>query len=195
MQPATSQLSGKVTSSNRSGISPEPFILPECDFQVVLRLQSHHRQFTPCSRSREFLSSHRRAPRRKEDLMPTSIAACVCEQLTVSCSGDPAQVSLCHCLACQRRTGSTYGIAAFYPRENVMVAADATAYTRQSDSGYPVTFYFCPHCGATVYWKASRKPEMFGVAVGAFADPAFPAPSRAVYPEHRHRWVPNFPAG
>jgi hypothetical protein len=32
-----------------------------------------------------------RAPRRKENLMPTSVAACVCEQLTVSCSGDPAQ--------------------------------------------------------------------------------------------------------
>jgi Glutathione-dependent formaldehyde-activating enzyme len=46
-----------------------------------------------------------------------------------------------------RRTGSTYGIAAFFPRENVIVADDATAYTRQSDSGYPVTFYFCPHCG------------------------------------------------
>jgi len=94
--------------------------------------------------------------------MPTSVAACVCEQLTVSCSGDPAQVSLCHCLACQRRTGSTYGIAAFYPRENVRVAGDATAYTRPSDSGYTVTFYFCPHCGSTVYWKASRKPEMVG---------------------------------
>jgi hypothetical protein len=76
--------------------------------------------------------------------MPTRVAACLCEQLTVSCSGDPAQVTLCHCLACQRRTGSTYGIAAFYPRENVRVAGDATTYTRQSDSGYPVTFYFCP---------------------------------------------------
>ena len=127
--------------------------------------------------------------------MATSVAACVCEQFTLSCSGDPAQVTLCHCLACQRRTGSTYGIAAFYPRESVRVTGDATAYTRQSDSGYPVTFYFCPHCGATVYWKASRKPEMVAVAVGAFADPAFPAPSQAVYPEYRHRWVPNFPAG
>ncbi len=60
--------------------------------------------------------------------MPTRVAACVCEQLTVSCSGDPAHVSLCHCL-----------IAAFFPRENVRVAGDATAYTRQSESGYPIT--------------------------------------------------------
>ena len=59
----------------------------------------------------------------------------------------------------QRRTGSTYGIAAFYPREKVRVAGDATAYTRQSDSGYPVTFYFCPHCGSTVYWVRHRRLE------------------------------------
>jgi hypothetical protein len=75
-----------------------------------------------------------------------------------------------------------------------VVAGDAKAYSRSSDSGYTVSFYFCPHCGSTVYWKPDRKPEMVAVAVGAFADPAFPAPSQAVYAEHRHRWVPNGPA-
>jgi len=91
--------------------------------------------------------------------MLARLATCVCGRLTASCSGDPAQVSLCHCLACQRRTGSTYGIAAFYPRENVRVAGDATAYTRPSDSGYTVTFYFCPHCGSTVYWEPVVNPK------------------------------------
>jgi hypothetical protein len=52
-----------------------------------------------------------------------------------------------------------------------------------------------PHCGSTVYWELRRKPEMVAVAVGAFADPAFPAPSQAVYAEHRHIWVPNLPPG
>jgi hypothetical protein len=113
----------------------------------------------------------------------------------VSCSGDPAQVSLCHCLACQRRTGSIYGIGAFFARETITVAGDAKAYTRSSDSGYSVTFHFCSHCGSTVYWKPDRKPEMVAVAVGAFADPTFPAPSQAVCAEHRHRWVLNTPAG
>ena len=123
--------------------------------------------------------------------MPTRIAACVCGQLTARCSGGPALISLCHCLACQRRTGSTYGIAAFFPRESVVVTGDTKVYSRSSDSGYSVTFYFCPDCGSTVYWNAARKPDMVAVAVGAFADPAFPAPSQAVYCEHRHRWVPS----
>jgi hypothetical protein len=113
--------------------------------------------------------------------MRTRIATCVCGQLIARCSGDPARVSLCHCLACQRRTGSTYGIAAFFLHESVVVTGDTKAYSRSSDIGYSVTFYFCPHCGSTVYWNAARKPDMVAVAVGAFADPAFPAPSQAVY--------------
>ena len=195
MQPATSQLSGKATASNLSRISPSHLFCRSAISRSFCVFSPTIGNLHLARPSRESLPGRRRAPPRKEDLMPTSVAACVCEQLTVSCSGDPAHVSLCHCLACQRRTGSTYGIAAFYPRENVRMAGDATAYTRQSDSGYPVTFYFCPHCGSTVYWKADRKPEMVAVAVGAFADPAFPAPSQAVYAEHRHGWLPNLPAG
>jgi hypothetical protein len=76
----------------------------------------------------------------------------------------------------------------------VRVAGDATAYTRGSDSGYPVTFYFCPNCGSTVYWSPDRKPDIVAVAVGAFADPAFPAPSQAFYAEYRHSWVLNVSA-
>jgi hypothetical protein len=126
--------------------------------------------------------------------MSVRFAACVCGQLTARCSGDPAQVSLCHCLACQRRTGSTYGIAAFFPRETVALTGDAKAYTRSSDSRHSVTFYFCPNCSSTVYWILERKPDMVAVAVGAFADPTFPAPSRTAYAEHRHGWVSNGPA-
>jgi len=151
------------------------------------------------SRSRSVMSLYREGPAtrrkaQKEDLMPTRLATCACGQLTASCSDDPTSVSLCHCLQCQRRTGTAYGIAAFFQRENVTVAGERKAYIRASDSGYPVTFYFCPHCGSTVYWKPDRKPEMVAVAVGAFADPTFPAPSQAVYSEHRHRWVPDAPA-
>jgi hypothetical protein len=83
--------------------------------------------------------------------MPTRFAACMCGQLTASCSGDPVQISLCHCLACQRRTGSTHGIAAFFPRQSVAIAGDSKVYSRSSDGGYSVRFHFCPNCGSTVY--------------------------------------------
>ena len=33
-------------------------------------------------------------------------AACSCGQLQVTVEGDPMRIALCHCLACQRRTGA-----------------------------------------------------------------------------------------
>jgi hypothetical protein len=119
----------------------------------------------------------------------TRAATCTCGSVCVTCSGEPAKVSLCHCLACQKRTGSTYGIAAFFPDAALSMRGETRAYTRPSDSGHPVTFHFCPNCGSTVWWQASRLPGMTAVAVGAFADPQFPAPEQAVFVEHKHGWV------
>lgn len=116
-------------------------------------------------------------------------ATCACGQLSVRCEGEPASVSLCHCPACQKRTGSSYGVAAFFPRTEVQVSGDFRTFTRPSDSGHEVAFHFCPECGSTVFWEPRRKAEMIAVAVGAFADPSFPAPSKAVYEESRHPWV------
>jgi hypothetical protein len=126
-------------------------------------------------------------PGRNHDVI--RLAACVCGSLKVRCKGDPMKVSLCHCLDCQRRTGSTYGVAAFFRREDVEPQGATRSYTRRSDSGHPVTFHFCPQCGSTVFWSPHRKPDTVAVAVGAFADPTFPAPAQAVYADRRHRWV------
>ena len=96
---------------------------------------------------------------------------------------------MCHCLACQKRTGSTYGIAAFFRDDDVVVHGRSSLYTRQGESGFPVIFHFCPGCGSTVFWKPQRVPDLTAVAAGAFADPTFPKPENAVHLETRHSWV------
>ncbi len=121
--------------------------------------------------------------------MVTRLATCACGSLQVRCTGDPLQVSLCHCLDCQRRTGSTYGVAAFFRSEDVKPRGAMHSFTRQSDSGHPVIFQFCPACGSTVFWTRGGKPELTAVAVGSFADPDFPAPTQTVYGERSHPWV------
>jgi hypothetical protein len=117
------------------------------------------------------------------------IANCACGRLRAHCSGEPLSVSLCHCLECQRRTGSSYGVAAFFDKDAVRIEGESTVFERPSDSGYPVVHHFCSRCGSTVFWYPLRKPDVVAIAVGAFADPRFPAPSKAVYDHHRHSWV------
>ncbi|MGP4669590.1 GFA family protein [Agrobacterium pusense] len=117
------------------------------------------------------------------------LATCACGGLRVTCADKPIKVSLCHCLACQKRTGSSYGVAAFFASHDVQVEGASKRYSRQSDKGLPVEFHFCPKCGSTVYWKPQRMPDLIAVGIGFFADPGFPAPTQAVYDEHRHPWV------
>ena len=121
--------------------------------------------------------------------MPTRHAACCCGQLRVACDGEPVRLSICHCLECQRRTGSVFGTQARFPRGNVRIEGDSTAYTRLGDEGGTVTFHFCPRCGSTVYWQLQQHPELIAVAVGAFADPGFGPPRHSVYERRRHGWV------
>jgi len=121
--------------------------------------------------------------------MPTRLASCSCGQLSAQVVGDPLRVSICHCLACQRRTGSVFGEQARFPRDQVSVAGASNAYVRIGDEGSRVTFHFCPHCGATVYYEPEGLEDFVAIPVGAFADPAFPTPRVSVYEARKHAWV------
>lgn len=122
------------------------------------------------------------------------VAACSCGQLQVHVVGEPARVSVCHCLACQRRTGSVFGAQARFSREAVTVTGASTEYVRTEDEGTKATFRFCPKCGATAYYTFEGNSEAVAMPVGAFADPSFPAPSLSVYEERMHSWV-HMPGG
>ncbi len=117
------------------------------------------------------------------------VATCSCGQLSAACLGEPLRVGACHCTECQRRTGSVFGVGAYYPRSQVTLAGNSKRYARSSDAGRRVVCHFCPECGTTVTWGLELFPDMTAVAVGCFADPHFPAPQRAVWASHRHDWV------
>ena len=121
--------------------------------------------------------------------MKTHQASCSCGQLTLTAEGDPLRISMCHCLACQRRTGSAFGVQARFSRDKVRIQGRSTEFVRTGDEGHRATFHFCPACGATVYYQIDDMPDVIAVPVGVFADPAFPAPKVSVYEARRHAWV------
>ena len=122
--------------------------------------------------------------------MTTRTASCHCGDMELRCEGEPSKVSMCHCPDCQRRTGSAFSVAVFYERAQVSIARGETrTFERPSASGFPVTFHFCVRCGSNLYWEPARMPDRVGVALGAFADPAFPAPEQSVWTKDKHAWL------
>jgi len=116
-------------------------------------------------------------------------ARCSCGALTLTLPEPSRLVVACHCLDCQRRTGAPFGVGAFYPADAVVVSGISKEFTRDAASGGKVHNYFCPNCGSTIYWRADNLPSMIGVAVGAFADPNYPAPVRSIFELTKHGWV------
>ena len=114
---------------------------------------------------------------------------CACADLRVLVEGEPQAVVACHCLECQRRTGSILGVGAYYFDEQVVLTGDRREFTRFLETGHTVTAQFCPSCGSTLMWRSSRRPGLVGVSVGAFADPGFPGPELSVWEQSMHGWL------
>ncbi len=123
--------------------------------------------------------------------MATRDASCHCGQLRLEVEGDPFFVSICNCLACQRRTGSAFGIQAGYNADQVEIAGRFSDYSRFSDESdrKEHVFHFCPDCGSQVFCTEPTEPGRVVVFVGAFADPSFPPPMESGYDSRRHPWV------
>lgn len=128
-------------------------------------------------------------------------AQCQCGQLTVALPGPTPAIVACHCIDCQRRSGSPFGLMAYYAEDQVVIAGAARRFARSTAEGNVFETFFCPTCGSTVYARAAKHPGLVGVAVGTIADPGFPAPVRSVWEESKHHWVtipgeiPHFPRG
>src|SRR6202521_1293052 len=94
-----------------------------------------------------------------------------------------------HCIDCQRRTGAPFGVGAYYSADVVAISGTSKEFTHAAASGGNIHNYFCPQCGSTVYWKLSNMPRLIAVAVGAMAEPKYPAPVISVFEESKHDWV------
>jgi len=117
-------------------------------------------------------------------------ASCQCGSLTAEIQdGAEPIVVACHCIDCQKRSGSPFGTMAYYPEDYVAIAGEVREYARATDSGNTYTTGFCPSCGSTLYGKASGFPGVTGVTLGTIEGAALPLPARSVYEQSRHHWI------
>ena len=119
--------------------------------------------------------------------MSVRTAQCRCGQLTATCEGEPVRVSVCHCLECQKRSGSAFSAQARWPVEQVVI--EGRWKTWEPEEGKRASFRFCPECGCTLAYEIEAMPGLIAVALGAFADPGFPAPRFSVWEVRKHPWV------
>ena len=115
---------------------------------------------------------------------------CLCGAVRYRVRGEPARHSACHCSFCQKRTGSAFGIGAYFRDEDVEhLAGTRKSYEHHSDeSGRWSRNEFCTTCGGTVTWTAEALPGLRGFAGGSFDDPQWFRITRHGWLRSAHRW-------
>ena len=121
----------------------------------------------------------------------THRARCQCGALSLIGEEPPDFSVVCCCSACQLRTGSAFGVGAYFRKATVKSSGPSRTWTRQADSGRRLTNYFCPTCGTTLFWVFDMRPDHLGVAVGCLEEP-IEEPLRAVWTEGAADWL-RFP--
>ena len=121
-------------------------------------------------------------------------ASCRCGQLKAIVTGEPVRVSICHCLNCQKRSGSAFAVQARWPKTQVTIEGQSGIFVKVADSGNRGFFHFCPECGSDVHYEIDGRFDakfngLIAIPLGAFDDPYFLTPKFSVWEGRKHDWV------
>ncbi len=101
---------------------------------------------------------------------------CACGQVRYRLATDPLFVHYCHCLNCQRQTGSAFVINILIEAERVrLVAGSPVPVDVPRDDGSFQRIFRCPTCQVAVWTQYSR-PQVSFVRAGTLDTPAAVSP-------------------
>lgn len=119
---------------------------------------------------------------------------CTCGALRYRLTSEPLIVHCCHCLSCQRQTGSAFVVNLLIEADRVEpVTGTAEPVDVPRDDGSVQRIHRCPECQVAVFSKYDR-PVLLFVRCGTLDDPAAVAPDVHIYTRSKLPWV-TLPAG
>ena len=114
---------------------------------------------------------------------------CACGAVRYRLTSDPLFTHCCHCLNCQRQTGSAFAINLLIEADRVeLLAADPEPIDAPRDDGSMQRISRCPTCQVAVYSDYGR-PEVLFVRGGTLDEPWRVAPDVHIFTKSKLSWV------
>jgi hypothetical protein len=125
----------------------------------------------------------------EEQMSVTREGGCACGAVRYRLGSDPLFVHCCHCLNCQRQTGSAFVINALIEADRVeLLGAEPQAVDVARDDGSTQRVYRCPACQIAVFSEYTR-PEVRFVRAGTLDDPSSVEPDVHIFTRSKLPWV------
>ena len=114
---------------------------------------------------------------------------CSCGAVRYRLTSEPMFVHCCHCLNCQRQTGSAFVINLLIEADRVeLLAGDPQPVEVPRDDGSKQRIFRCPACQVGVYSEYGR-PEVRFVRAGTLDEPSSVAPDVHIFTRSKVPWV------
>ena len=114
---------------------------------------------------------------------------CSCGAIRYRLGSDPLFTHCCHCLNCQRQTGSAFVINLLIESERVeLLSGEPQTVEVPRDDGSAQTIFRCPTCQVAVFSHYGW-PEVRFVRGGTLDDPSTVAPDVHIYTRSKLSWV------
>jgi hypothetical protein len=117
-----------------------------------------------------------------------AVGSCRCGNISLEIRAKPQIMLQCHCLDCQKSTGTGHTSNAYFTIEDVIIRGDATCHNVESDSGYEMTRCFCPTCGSRMFGYNEQKPGIISIQVGCLDDHSWFTPQVVLYASKQEDW-------
>ena len=115
---------------------------------------------------------------------------CACGAVRYSLTSEPMFTHCCHCLDCQRQTGSAFVLNALIETDRIgLISGEPRPVSVPTDSGRPHDVYRCPSCQTALWSDYGRRPRIRFVRVGTLDDPAALPPDVHIFTRSKLPWV------
>ena len=114
---------------------------------------------------------------------------CLCGQVRYEVSGDPLAVVLCHCINCQKQSGSTFSFNIIGQSDQISLQGNVSTYVDENDSGDPVNRNFCGNCGSPIYSEILTQGNLIAVKIGTLDDTRDLEPQSQVWCISKQNWL------
>jgi len=122
---------------------------------------------------------------------------CACGSVRYRLTDEPLVVHCCHCLNCQRQTGSAFAVNVVIETDFVeLLSGEPHVVDVPRDDGSAQQVYRCPGCQVAVYSQYTW-PELRYVRAGTLDDPSSLSPDVHIFTRSKAPWVelpPDVPA-
>ena len=114
---------------------------------------------------------------------------CQCQAVRYRVAGDPLMTYACHCMGCQKRTGSAFSLGAIYPATALHLEGELVSWARTSDDGSTNTRFSCAACGNVIYGIGEATADFIKLQPGTLDDTGAVAPDAHIWTCSAQPWV------